>query len=114
MYATPAVDKNGNKIALDFPCYGDGSAPIGPEGCGLTLWYSHDSEPEGPDKTFQRYASCDSRHTWMFTGSATEANPIDIDGGALGQLEDNTKGLKFFKKETPESVILIQVSQRRA
>lgn len=113
MYATPAVDKNGNKIALDFPCYGDGSAPISPEGCGLTLWYSHDSEPDGPDLTFHRYASCDKKHSWFFTASATEANPIDIEGGVLGHLEDDTAGLKFFKKDQPQAQVVIQISTRK-
>jgi hypothetical protein len=115
MYATPAVDKDGNKIALDILCYGDGSAPASPARCGLTMWYSHDSEPTGPDLVFHRYASCDKKHSWFFTASATEANPIDIDGGELGHLEDDTPdGLRFFKKEEPrESLIVVEISTRR-
>lgn len=113
MYATPAVDKNGNKIALDLPCYGDGTAPVGPESCGLTLWYSHDTEPTPPDLVIHRYASCDNKHSWFFTAKATELNAIDIDGGVLGHLEDNSDGLRFFKKQEPQADIFIQILPRR-
>ena len=113
MYATPAVDKDGNKIALDIPCYGDGTAPIGPEGCGLTMWYSHDSEPIAPDLTFHRYASCDKKHSWFFTASATEANAMDLEGVVLGHLENDSDGLKFFKKDEPRAQLVIQISTRR-
>ena len=114
MYATPAVDKDGNKIALDIPCYGDGTAPIGPESCGLTLWYSHDDGPTGPDHVIHRYASCDRKHSWFFTASATEANALDEDGIVLGHLEDDTDGLKFFKKNDgpPQPVIVVELRQR--
>ncbi|HEY0965467.1 MAG TPA: hypothetical protein VGE13_03230 [Candidatus Saccharimonadales bacterium] len=113
MYATPATDKDGNKIALDFPCYGDGTAPVSPEACGLTLWYSHDSEPEGPGLSFQRYASCDNKHSWFFTAPATEENAMDLDGVVVGHLENDSDGLKFFKKEESRAHVVVTLMPPR-
>lgn len=89
MYATPALDENGEKIALDFPCYRDGKQPLRPESCGLTLWFSHDLPAEDNSNTVHRHASCDNKHSWFFTG---DAKPLHAKGIQPGRLEDDTKG----------------------
>ena len=112
MYATPARDKNGNKIALELPCNGDGTLPVGPERCGLTMWYSHDSDVE-PDGTVHRYASFDNKHSWLYAGTASDGSAIDIDGGVLGHFEEDSAGKSFFKKKGPTATIVVQVMPRR-
>lgn len=110
MYATPAVDRNGDRIALDVQCNGDGTLPVGPERCGLTMWYSHDSEPTEPNGTFHRYASCDNGHSWLYAGTGSERDAINLDGVVPGHLEDDTKGRSFFKSAGPRATVVVQIT----